>query len=507
MRVRLLAALLVVVLGCFVALRVLAPAQQGAPERAVALDVQGTRARPASAEDAAASSKKTALEDSMHLMGSSARVVVPEPAPDRGFTMDVTRRMHLTIHFPEGTPDDEKCDVVLRASFAKPSDNGQISRAFLLQMNEVVRFQVSDGEEFDLPLPEGAEDVQVDVDARYVYFEHGGVTLTQEERLRPIELKPKLGGWVTLKLLAPPVYSAPPLGPGFAAAALEGVELRILEGALGPSNNLSASPRQHDATVGSEGTVELYAVTPKLPLHIPTSWILSKGDSDLSPFALPLGWTAKAKRGEHIEVSMQLTGSVRIEGVVLDEHEEPIPNAMIEVKTRANGFEWDITRAANASGLFDLRGIPGEPVHLRVQKGGYKTTFVSKSSFGTDMRVVLLDGPRIAGTVRLPDGTPVVGLRLRFTGSDPASFFSSPSVLTDARGHFDVSGTESTTYTIHGKARVDPLGSAKPLKSSSDNPAWQLEVPDVAPHYNHELELEMRVLHVTPEPEPNSKVW
>jgi len=493
MSLRLLAVLLVVLLGCFVALEVFSASAADEPSRAVPLPVKtvGADAQEMGSAPALTSSAKRVREESGRVGGH--REAVERPPVFSGLGFDLTRKMRGTIHFPPGTPGGERCELVLRASWQAPASSGRFSRSMDPPMHELVRLLVLDGEEFELPLPDKAERVQLDVDASYVFFDNGGVMLSQEERLRPIELTPRLGGWVTLKLEAPAGFSAPPLGSGFAAAALLGVELQIIE------DDGSPDQREHWVRFEEGATAELFAVNPDVPLRVPEGTTLHRNPTDISPFAVPVDWSLMAIAGEHTEAVMQLTESVRYVGIVVDERGHPIPDAMIEAEIGSNGFSWRTTQAGDGNGRFDLRGLPGEPMLMRVQKYGFRTAVIGPSSYGTNMRIVLSDGPRLAGTVRLPDGRPVMGLRLDIRRTDGTDGRPPQVAITDGNGHFEALGMLDATYAIRAAARVGPSSSAKPVDNTSDDPAWHLEVLDVMPAYDGELELRMYAAAPAPE--------
>jgi hypothetical protein len=420
------------------------------------------------------------------------RQAVLPPIDSKGFTFDPARRIRGVVIFPPGTPEDEVCELILRAS-PRRYEHAIAGWRFdppEPELLELVRRTVADGVEFELPLPSDAGRIQLDVAGHYLYLD-GGVMLDESERLVPVEVRPQLGGWVTLKLVVPPGFGAPPLGADFAAAALRESEVRLTQERANPWVLGNLPPRTHTAHFDKQLKAELYAVTPGVALSVPLVQTLGRGAPEIAPFAVPLGWSVVVAAGQHLEAEVRLVEATRISGVVVDERDRIVPNVAMDLRYRDGTNRWHASLMADPNGHFELLGLPGKPDSLLIERRNFETKRVERVDLGIDMRVVLHKAPKLAGTVRLPDGRPVIGLRVEAKETNAKDEGGSRWAFTDGAGYFEFSGLGEIPYDLSATAQMGSRASAKIVDETSAATVWRLDAPGLVPTRDGELALEM----------------
>ncbi|MBK8179671.1 MAG: carboxypeptidase regulatory-like domain-containing protein [Planctomycetes bacterium] len=261
----------------------------------------------------------------------------------------------------------------------------------------------------------------------------------------------------------------------------------------------TASVRRETASLG-DGSFEFRGVPPSKNLAL---------DSSSEHFAASHTVIAELVAGRVTEVNVPLGLGGTLAGRVTDSAGAGIADATLEVRGKPlimgfGGQELRETKSG-ADGAFELRAVAAGKVTVDVSKEGFlnssKSLELAEGGRVTDIALVLSSGERIAGTVRLPDGTPCADAHVDVTfdsaglqgmGAMNARFGAAGSARSDAQGAFNVSGLGKGPFTVsawsipkHAGAAAGEPGPGKPegldLDTNKPTARWSARVDDVKP--------------------------
>lgn len=390
--------------------------------------------------------------------------------------VDPARSIVGRVVFPEGTPSDERCVVVLESlPVRKKGDLLGSARHWFGHWIEVGRVEAQPDGRFGLRLPRVADAVRVNLDARYVYLAQP-LKVENLKQPNPLQLEPKLGAHVTFVLTPPPRTFRDP-------EVLAGRRLTLSHF---PRSGLFISGRapEIEFEVKPDLTFEGRGLAVDRRYQIDPSFRESNADSGLVPFVVEADWDPILTAGKHLRVEIPLLEGLQLAGRVGDTAGKPIGGAQVIAKCRfGRGGVSNYYAESDEEGRFTLRGVYPTLERLGAASQGWLAAWLEGASLGEGLdregfELVLTQGLSIAGSLRVPDGRPVTGARVevRPMPGDPYAwcFYAT----TDADGNFTVNGLEEGKYAVSARVRIDlqQTGEAvQPAARTSEAPLLTVE--------------------------------
>lgn len=421
------------------------------------------------------------LSATAHLEPQLAEVNPAQSTAAQQYELDLDSKITGHVVFPEGTPDDELCEVLLLSKSLVPS----VSRFRFpnewyedLEQHVVARVAVDvkgDGA-FEFPIPVNASGLFLVVRGRYLYSRNlaprgmgwGTSTLDGRARTLPQVLKPELGCWVTLAL-------QPPTDSAYVGEQLVGRDFSLNVG----SANDVLGIRHRTSKIDSRLMVDFFYMEREV-VYSEVNDFESLGQ--LAPFVLPQ-WELNPKQrefehvdrgeasfpmgnlnlelhereiqpGQHLRIDVPLVDGLALGGVVVDAVGEPLENAELSVQVGFTAGPRPVHRSykvkTDSSGRFLFRGLEPSLTSMRIDLRGYFPLDVKYADDEVDLgrldlRYVLRRGHVISGRVVHTDGSPAVAM--------PVRAFSNADILretaTDQDGSFELRGLIGESYDLH----------------------------------------------------------
>ena len=343
------------------------------------------------------------------------------------------------VRFPDGTPADERAEVVATHG---GSDEKDPPRAHI----------EADGS-FRIAIPKDAEKMYLDVRGRYVYLPKRFAVPAADPAKTPAEivLALKLGGCIHGRLILP-------------ANALDRrasvVGARVRASAIpnrGPGDFQQQIERH--ARADDKLEFELGGIPEKHRIWI---GVQPEGMADVSDDKV------QVQAGLVVPLDLELMLGAHVSGRVVDEKGEPVADVELSIYGEQAMSSWssegkDKTRA---DGKFDLPGIKPCSLTLGAKKDGFATARlevgkVDDGAVQEGLEIVLARGLAISGRVQWPDGRPAAGcpMEASFSVKSPGRFRSSEEehrkCSAAADGAFTITGLGSDPITLIARIGKD----------------------------------------------------
>lgn len=375
------------------------------------------------------------------------------------------------VVFPPGMPDDEVCTVrvswaardwrraVERQERAEVADQWTDAERAAIEEEPFndARQQVpvaADGR-FAFTLPKGVERAWLEASGRYLYMDAAAL----RDVAQGIELRPRLGAWMTVDVAFTP-------GPGVDPKRFAVATSTDYAAPLRPMNmpRLVAEPRRARAAEVADGHArfELHG------LACDSTYGLRV---EAEPFPIEHLGALGLTPGAHLVRAVELSPGAGLAGRVVDVQGEPIAEATVRVDPGTQ-FDFNMRNRFRAEqseedGSFRILGVPAGPASVKVTAAGARpheepiTLAVGEVTEG--LTFVLKRGATIAGTVYLA-GAPVEGVAVTLY-DDPSSMTPTmgPGFVptraadeTDADGRFTLAGLGKGPYVIEASKGEQP---------------------------------------------------
>lgn len=346
------------------------------------------------------------------------------------------------VHFPDGTPADEKLRVEARGKkFANDT------------LHSV---EVGHDGSFRVAFAPGTRTGWLRLKGRYLYLpEDQKVKLPAKEGtpVQNLELAPVLGGWIR-------GHVSLPLGVSSQGAALAGTRVQAWRTSYSPGDEVN-NMRNLSGEIGADERFEIGGVPNQ------GGWALM-----LEPecFTRAQKSDVKVEPGKSIEIEIPLKTGARISGQVVDEQGGPVADATFSYQAPNDpdgGWTNFHGKKSAADGAFDLRGTPAAKGTLTVEKDGFlheprEFSSLSEGTVQEGLRIVLRRGNSIAGVVHWPDGQPVAGasVSLRFAAEQEGTEINwswggnDHATRSDGEGKFCFTGLSKGKGALRAEAKA-----------------------------------------------------
>lgn len=395
--------------------------------------------------------------------------------------------LHGSLVRPDGTPADELLGVRVLAK--PPVDDSPFP---LLSMDDdeeevLAEAQLDASGSFELRVPLDEHTVWIELDAHYLFLDEAFSVELEPETT--VVLRPRLGAWITGRLIVPADASAEDLEDLGERVYLRPDALRSA-GAMGISRSDRSLRRNADLddALGFEFT----GVTTGQPYNLyARPPLLTAAQSD----------AIEPAPGEHVVVDLVVTHGARLSGRVIDAAGEPVAEAELELTQNPQmfgqgGFEVR-DGESEADGTFDLHGILPGTTHVKVSGDGFIESSskleLSEGQHLTDQVFTLDTGNTVTGRVLWEDRTPVadVEVNLRFDlaflgGMEAFNAMKGADgeARTDEQGRFTITGLGKGPFTLQTKA---PNEREPAVGLADTRPDWEGRVDKVRPGDDVEL--------------------
>jgi hypothetical protein len=168
-----------------------------------------------------------------------------------------------------------------------------------------------------------------------------------------------------------------------------------------------------------------------------------------------LSISAQTQQSQVTSDPAQATKQGTISGRVVNESGQPLPNATVLVRS-FGALRPEQTTSTDREGRFQVSGL--EPVSYQVTAflSAYTSLLRTDNTqgnnyrIGDSVRLVMIKGGVITGTVTTQTGEPVVGVRVRASVSGNRSGATPvvPERMTDDRGVYRIYGLPPGTYVV-----------------------------------------------------------
>ena len=429
-----------------------------AAERSVAPPADGEL------DGAAAPASTISVEETAQSPTETDAQPIADTVERREIDLESVRWREGWVRLAAGTPHDEQVDIALveASALRDGSLHDESDERFWADKRVLHRAPVGANGSFRVPLPEGDDDLRLVLRARYAYLE--SPPKLSRTTTEPIELTPRLGAWVTGRVLLPEGTDADQFQSESASLELgfNGLAFAGGGGAAPP-----AGLRNHETHANSDLSFEFRGVVTSV-----------ERDVRVRPAKLAAvkPGLIKVNPGEHATLDVQLSRGATVRGRVVDERGTAVAEAEIRARIDPVAFGqggYDVREGkSDSNGAFELTAVtPGE-VELAVTKPGAldrKLSLELSEGAAKDVgEVVLSRGEVVAGHVRWSDGTPCSGAKVE-VNFDPAALGgmsglnalqgASGEATADSSGAFEVSGLGKGPFVVTVVAR--PQGSER----------------------------------------------
>ncbi len=383
------------------------------------------------------------------------------------------------VDLPPGLPADEEPRVTAYLSNSKDPD---------IRSKEV-HAEVEPGPDgrFEVELPSGAGRVWLMASGRYLYSPKATrQDLPLGEGDEPPIVRAELGFWVTGRVVLPAGATTADLGESGQSLELSPDAMSM----IGMDSLMSnVRPRDLEAELDSDLAFEITGVPIGRAYQV-----------DYLPARLTVAPTElEGKRGEHVEIQVQLDNGVEVSGVVLDDAGQPVAGAELELERDALMFGQGgvLVRDGETDelGRFVLPAVRPGSLQIHASAKGYLTVneslVVTAGEPVEDLELRLDRGDIISGGLRWPDGLPAAGVEVK-AGFDP-SFLGGIEAFNAMQGAEGSAETdEQGRFTIRGLGRGPFLlgAEAVPAGTVADAAPWKVRMNAVRPGEGYELVLE-----------------
>jgi len=355
------------------------------------------------------------------------------------------------VVFPEGTPLDERVDVIADGKDFKNIGDHRVTAG-------------PDGSFRVAFSPEGKTG-WLKLKASYLHLDKP-VRVKLSKEAAPVVLEPLLGGRIVGRITPPP-------GASDAQQVLAKAKLRAQS--WGESFGMVSIEGKIDEDFNYELRGVGAAREHNLELDN-TDWVkFTKGDVTVKP-------------GETLQLDIACELGAQFAGVVVDAQGKPIERAQVEVRKRSeDGDFWRNRRDVNTdeSGAFRIAGIsPGEyEVKVRARNYLEHSKEIGEFAHGDvreGQRVVLDSGRSVSGVVKWSDGAIASGAFVRVElaggkeGDDDFEFSMEDrlAVRTGLDGRFSIAGLTGGSFNVYAHAKD---GSRPELSSNPDAKVGRLK--------------------------------
>lgn len=396
---------------------------------------------------------------------SSDRSAVPS---DSQFEYDGTRVVNGRVAFPEGTPDDERCQVVLwcTAPLEEPEAEGETeswARAIMLtspRFEEVVRIDVGPEGHFELEVPSNTDVYRIAVRGRYVHA-YGRIVREDQEMSfdEPIVVQPSLGSWVTFRLV-------PPADTAHDPTVLIGRELRLDDHAEGFRDPLTA---EIDGTLRAEFKGLAVPGPRSFGYSVERNRVVNGEATHLAPFVAVMDRIREFEPGKRIELEVPLEDGLYLTGDVVDESGAVVGGARVVARCERGGSASEYHATTDGRGGFAFQAISSALASLEAKPAGYDRVVLRGDALGvgnrrSGLRLVLSRGLGIAGVLRFEDGRPVQSASVTASPRDAGEFSTGYTAKTDAEGAFRITGIPEGRFNVQARGSFDPSLQGAPLR-------------------------------------------
>ena len=451
---------------------------------------RGTRAasppaRTADAAEPAADAVPSLPEiDRSEAGRSAAELSIVAPGPEEDIDFDTVRAVPVRVVLPIGVPADD--ELMLDAYVhAAPGSLDEIlegrprleheHHAIVAQPEEtpvrVSRQTIEGSGVIDVPFPEGAANIAVFLDSRYVTS--APVYFSPDDPMPTIE--GTLGTWISGTVLFPEEDSAPIPAPEALSVAFTGRgQGGFFAARFGTDFQAEVDADYHFEARGVPSD-KTYLV--QLPVE---------GRVDFLQRSL------EVEPGEHVTLDIPLAVGASVHGIVVGEDGTPISGATVvgystkNVLARALGGRESTDTDEN--GAFSLTGIPPRKIELTASAAGHLESEpvpleLEEGEVAEGVRILLPSGNRLGGRVLWPGGAPAEGAKV--TVEDVGR-----TAVADDAGRFEVSGLGEGPFDLTARARksspegvngqgIEWIAVARNVAAGTEGVELMLEAPRV----------------------------
>ncbi|MCC7013362.1 MAG: carboxypeptidase regulatory-like domain-containing protein [Planctomycetes bacterium] len=404
---------------------------------------------PTSAPNAAANPAPAALQEEQRTEHVSPRI---DPAH--------AGRVPGAVALPLSTPADEALELLVFEGGSDPTHLAADASEDELAGHEraIARVALAASGQFEIELPTDRPLIWVALRSRYL---HGAkaVRIADGDLPARLDFAPKLGAWVTGRLLLPAGVERDAFDPAAAELTLMFDPMRFA-GVAGASAALEhLRERQTHADARLEFEFRGVALGSDYDVRaVPATLAAYK-----SPKFVVLA-------GAHVEHLVELARGGMLSGRVVDHAGNAVAGAELEasIDPLVFGQGGFVVREGQTDehGAFELQAVLAGDVELKVTSKGYLDSKLNAQvAEGRPTRlddIVLGRGESVSGVVLWPDGSPVADLEVE-ADFDPAALggMSAFNALqgaqgethSDAQGHFEISGLGKGPFVVSAKAK------------------------------------------------------
>jgi hypothetical protein len=449
---------------------------------------ESTDARPEVAAAAAPASPEAAAElvepESRPAEPEPAREAKPEPiaaAPSEAMDEDerqdaaVTAMVSGSVTLPDGTPADERVEILAFVG----SHPGAWEHTGADPDSVVDRAELAEDGSFEIGFPDDASSGWLLLTGRYSYgADPLEVQLPADD---PVSFAPKLGAWVSGKLLPPADATDEEL-----EEVGEGIRLQPDPMAsMGMMAFDNQGPSRRRTSANEDLAFEFGGVVPaaKYELRARPELLAAVQSEPFTPAP-----------GEHIALDLTLVRGGSIAGYVIDGAGDPVGDAKIEIEQDPlmfgqGGFEVR-EGEVNEDGTFELIAVAPGKCSVKVEGNGFldtkKEVELAEGQRITGFELVVDVGSTIAGTVVWPDQSPVAGVEVDVS-FDP-SYLGGMEAFNAMRGASGESDTaDDGRFVVAGLGKgpfvvtVEADGEDAPGGGIDKPGEWKARISDVRP--------------------------
>lgn len=398
-------------------------------------------------------------------LAPAERTAVP---PDSPYEYDGSRIVTGRVVFPEGTPADERCQLVLECSAPREdADSEEDDWAGLMSLmqpdfEEVRRIDIEPGGRFELEVPSNTDVYRLVIEGHYLFLP--GSSILEEDMAfdLPVVLRPILGSWVTFRLI-------PPKDTPHDPSVLVGRQLRMV---IPTSRSYDTRTEEIDDSLAAEFQGLWAPDGQDFGYRVDRNREDEDGPLHLAPFAGPFDASYDFEPGQRVEIEVALEDGLFVQGRVVDEQGGAAVGVRVRAQCELGSRTSSFYSTTDPQGGFRFNAIPGVLASLSTRPDGYEESSLVGDALGegndrAGLELVLSRGLGISGTLRFEDGDPVRGTSITASPRDGGQFSQRYSSKTDDAGAFRITGIPEGLYHLHARGSYDPDGDGQPVRGSS----------------------------------------